>query len=106
ADISHMPSLLLAKLPHQSCANCGHFLLVLFAKKRAPTSNGPAPDPVVFLNRMTVAEDAGRQAECGLDATGVDSQAIYIFEVRFVSRSDVIAIQAVLDQQLPVGLDR
>src|SRR5262245_13858142 len=101
-----MPSPLLAELSHQSCTDRGDFLLVLFPKKRAPTSNGPAPDPVVFLHRMTVAEDAGRPAECGLYAGGVDSQAVDIFEVSLVGRPDVVSIQAVLDQQLPVGLDR
>src|SRR6266576_1782117 len=101
-----MPSFLLAELSHQSCADRGDLLLILFPEEWAPASDGPAPDPIVFLHRMTVAEDEGRPAECGLHAGGVDAQAVYIFEVSLVSRPDVVSIQAVLDQQLPVGLDR
>ena len=106
ADIGHVPSLLLAELPHQPGADCGDFILVFFPKERAPTSNRPAPDPVVFLHRMTVTEDKGRPAERGLNAAGVDPQAVDVFEVRLVSRPDVVSIKTVLDQQLPVGLDR
>src|SRR4026209_1592426 len=53
ADIGHMPGLLLAELPHQSCADRGDLFLVLFPEERAPASDGPAPDAVVFLHRMT-----------------------------------------------------
>src|SRR4029450_3206683 len=98
ADIGHETSPLLAELLHQSCADPGHFFLVLFPKERAPTSNRTASYPVMFLNCMTIAQGPGRPAECGLHRTGFYPQAGDIFEVGLVSRLDMVSVQAVLDQ--------
>jgi len=106
AYICHMTSPLLAELPHQSCPDRGDLAFVFFAEEGAPTSNGAASDPVVFLHGVTVTQDASRQAKGGLHSACVYPQAVYIFKISLVSRPDVVSIQTILDQEFPVGLDR
>src|SRR5690606_21286360 len=78
AYVRHVATPLLAELPQQPCANPGDFLLVLIPEERAPTGDRPAPDAVVSLHRMTVAEDAGRQAERGLHPARVYPETVYV----------------------------
>ncbi len=54
--------------------------------------------PVMFLDRMTIAQGPRRPTECGLHCTGFYPQTSYIFKVGLVSGLNVVSIQAVLCQ--------